>query len=381
MTTESKSLVSGNAFKAMLAVVDPARQMKELINEVKITKSISKKDDLIKRIKYLNGLSKTGLKADEAYVVHNVAVVPPVVRPVTVMGGNRLEFSDVNNLYSDHMVVNNALKEPIGYLPPGELIEERSAAYNGLKAIVGLGEAISPNSRGRGVKGLLKQVAGVSGPKGGLFHSKILSKKQDFSGRATIYAEPNLGFNEAAIPSDILWTMYKLHILRDLSKNGYDYINAAKAYEEKSPAAVVSFNKMIKAVPMIINRAPTLMKSNVSAIYPVPIKGTAVGINPLHLPYFAADIDGDAFSLFVPMNPEAVEEAKQKLLPQHHIFDARKGVGQSMVSPSHEAILGSMAMTEPDHTQKTVIFKTEALCLAALERGEISENTPVEITG
>jgi hypothetical protein len=81
------------------------------------------------------------------------------------------------------------------------------------------------------------------------------------------------------------------------------------------------------------------------------------------------------------MNTEAVEEAKKKLLPQHQIFDARKGVGQSMVAPGHEAILGSMAMTEPDHEQKTVQFKTEALCLSALERGEINENTPVEITG
>jgi DNA-directed RNA polymerase subunit beta' len=166
-----------------------------------------------------------------------------------------------------------------------------------------------------------------------------------------------------------------------LSKNGYDYINATKAYEERTPAAQASFNKMIKAVPLIINRAPTLMRSNISAVYPIPIKGTSMGINPLHLPYFAADFDGDAFSVFVPMNTEAVEEAKKKLLPQHQIFDARKGVGQSMVAPGHEAILGSMAMTEPDHEQKTVQFKTEALCLSALERGEINENTPVEITG
>ena len=238
----NKPLVSGEAFKAMLSAVDPLRQIKELVAEVKITKSASKRDDLIKKIKYLNGLSKTGLEAQEAYVLHNVPVVPPVIRPATIMGGNRIEFSDVNSLYKDHMVINNALKDIKDILPASELIVERADAYNGLKAIVGLGEAISPNSRGRGVKGLLKQVAGTSGPKGGLFHSKILSKKQDFSGRATIYAEPNLGFNEAAVPSDILWTMYKMHILRDLSKAGYDFINATKAYEEKSPAAQASFN-------------------------------------------------------------------------------------------------------------------------------------------
>lgn len=375
----NEPLISGHAFKAMLAQVDPATKIKELIEEVKITKSVSKRDDLIKKIKYLNGLSKIGLKAEEAYILHNVPVVPPVMRPATVMGGNQIEFSDVNSLYKDHMVVNNALKDVKDILPPEELINERAEAYNGLKAIIGLGEAISPNSRGRAVKGLLQQIKGTTGPKTGMFHSKILSKKQDFSGRATIYAEPNLGFNEAAVPSDILWTMYKMHIMRDLAKNGYNYIDGTKAYEDKSPAAVASFNKMIKAVPMIINRAPTLMKSNITAVYPVPIKGTAMGINPIHLPFFAGDYDGDSLSLFVPMNPEAVEEAKKKLLPQHQIFDARKGIGHSLVSPGHEAILGSMAMTEPDHTKETKKFKTEKECLAALEKGEVDEDTPVEI--
>ena len=379
MTTNKEPLVSGEAFKAMLSHISPLEQIKQFTEQVKETKSASKRDDLIKRIKYLSGLVQTKLPAEQAYIIHNVPVVPPVIRPATVMGGNRIEFSDVNNLYKDHMVVNNSLRDVKDFLPASELINERAEAYNGLKAIVGLGEAISPNSRGRGVKGLLRQVAGVSGPKTGLFHNKILSKKQDFSGRVTIYSEPNLGFNEAAVPSDQLWTMYKFHILRDLSKSGYDFINATKAYDERSPAAVASFNKMIKQVPLIINRAPTLMKSNITAVYPKPISGTAMGINPLHLPFFAADFDGDALSMFVPMNPEAVEEARNKLLPQHQIFDARKGVGHSLVAPGHEAILGSMAMTEPDVAKKTVKFKTEGDCLNALKRGEVDENTPVEI--
>ena len=379
MNNNNEPLVSGEAFKAMLSHVDPKTQIKQLIEDVQSTKSASKKDTIIKQIKYLAGLDKLGMKANEAYILHNVPVVPPVIRPATVMGGNRIEFSDVNNLYKDHMVVNNAIKNVKDVLPASELITERAEAYNGLKAIVGLGEAISPNSRGRQVKGLLTQIKGTTGPKTGLFQSKILSKKQDFSGRVTIYAEPNLDFNEAAVPEDQLWTMYKLHILRDLAKSGYNYIDGAKAYESKSPAAIASFNKIIKAVPLIINRAPTLMKSNITAVYPKPIKGTAMGLNPLHLPFFAADYDGDALSMFVPMSPEAVDEAKKKLLPQHQIFDARKGIGHSMVAPGHEAILGSMAMTSPDMEQKTVHFKTEEECLAALKRGEVKEDTPVQI--
>lgn len=372
-------LIGGEAFKEMLKYVDPEKKVPELTAQVKTTRSISKKDALIKQIKYLDGLHKTGLKAQEAFILHNLPVIPPITRPATVKGGNRIEFADVNNLYKDHMVVNNSLKELGDFLPPEELVKERSDAYSGIKAIVGLGEAISPNSKGRGVTGLLKQVAGTGGPKTGLFHNKILSKKQDFSGRGTIYAEPNIGFNEAAIPKDMIWDMYKFHILRDLSKKGYDYVSAEKAWTDRTDAATASFNKVIKDVPVLLNRAPTLMKSNITAMYPKPIDGSTIGLNILHLPLFAGDFDGDALTLHVPMTPEAVSEAKEKLLTQHQIHDYRKGLGQSLVVPGHESILGAVHMTEPDMTQEVRKFKTEEECLKALKNGDIKENTPVEI--
>lgn len=379
MTTTNEPLVAGEAFKALLSSIDPKSKIKELTEEVKLTKSASKKDALIKQIKYLNGLVTNDMRPEEAYIIHNVPVLPPVMRPATTLGGNRIEFSDVNSLYKDHMLTNKGIEDNKDILPASELVNERAEAYAGLKAIVGLGEAISPNSRGRNVKGLLRQIAGTTGPKTGLFQQKILSKKQDFSGRATIYSEPNLGFNEAAVPHDILWDMYKLHMLRELSKNGYDYINATKAYDEKTPAAVQAFNKVITKVPLILNRAPTLMRSNVTAVYPVPIKGTSMGLNPMHHPLFASDTDGDAFSLFVPMSPEAVEEAKQKLLPSNQIFDARKGIGHSLIAPAHESIIGAEHMTNPDMKQAVRKFKSEKEVLAALERGEIKENQPIEL--
>lgn len=378
---DNEILVAGEAFKAMLSHVDPNKDIPRLVQEAKVTKSVSKRDAIIKKIKYLDGLQNVDLHAKDAYIIHHVPVIPPQMRPTTVMGGNRIELADVNNLYIDHMLVNNSLRKSLDYLLPEELVNERRDAYEGVKAVMGLGEAISPKSRGQGMKGLLKQVAGVNSPKAGFFHNKILSKKQDFSGRATIYAEPNLGFNEAAVPADQLWTMYKFHILRDLARQGYDYVNSTKAWEERNPAATASFNKMIKQVPMIINRAPTLMKSNITAVFPVPIKGSTMGLNPIHLPLFAGDYDGDALTLHVPMSPEAVAEARDKLLPQHQIHDYRKGLGQSIVAPGHESILGSMHLTEADMSQKTVRFKTEEDALEALRLGQVKDNTPIEITG
>jgi DNA-directed RNA polymerase subunit beta' len=379
-TIDTDSLaVSGDALHQMLSTIDVDAQIKALKAEIKETKSPSKKDAIVKKIKYLAGLQKVDLRPETAYVIHNVPVTPPLVRPSIPMGGNRIEFADVNTLYRDHMLVNNGLKGNVDILPHDMLINERKDAYNGLKAVFGLGDAVSGGARGKELKGYIQQIAGDTGPKGGFFHNKLLKKKQDFSGRATIYAEPNLGFNEVAAPKDMLWTMYEFHIIRDLVRNGYDMMAARKAVANRDVGATNSFNKMIKQVPVILNRAPTLMRTNITAHYPVPIEGKTLGINPLHLPMYAGDFDGDALTLHVPMTPEAVEEAKQKLLPQQHIYDYRKGQGASMVAPGHEAVIGSMALTEPDMDQAPRTFASEAEVLAALERGEINDRTPIKI--
>jgi DNA-directed RNA polymerase subunit beta' len=372
--------VGGNALHQMLSTVDVDTQLDALKRDIKETKSPSKRDAIIKKIKYLAGLKKMDIKPEQAYIIHNVPVTPPLVRPSIAMGGNRIEFADVNKLYQDHMLINQGLKDNIDYLDHQNLVNERKDAYNGLKAIFGLGDAVSGSSRGKDLKGYIQQIAGDTGPKGGFFHNKLLKKKQDFSGRATIYAEPNLGFNEVAAPKDMLWTMYEFHIIRDLIRNGYDWVTARKAVAARNVAATNSFNKMIKQVPVILNRAPTLMRTNITAHFPVPIEGKTLGINPLHLPMYAGDFDGDALTLHVPMTPEAVEEAKQKLLPQQHIYDYRKGSEASMVAPGHEAVIGSMAITDPDMTQQPREFATEEEALAALNKGEINENTPLKIT-
>lgn len=371
--------VGGPAFEQMLSHVNLKNQFNGIHGEILSTKSPSKRDALIKKIKYLDGLIKSELKPKDAFILRNIPVAPPLTRPTLVMGNNSIEYADVNHLYRDHMLVNEGFKGIKDFMPNDMIVNERKALYEGAKAVFGLGDAITGASRGKNLKGYIRQISGTSGPKQGFFHSKLLSKKLDFSGRGTIYAEPNLGFNEAAIPEDMIWVTYEFHIIRDLVKQGFDYVSAKKAVDSRSPAAQASFNKLIKQIPVLLNRAPTLMRTNITAHYPIPIKGKTIGINPLHLPMYAGDYDGDALTLQVPMTPEAVEEAKTKLLPEHHIHDYRKGLNNSMVAPGHEAVIGSVYMTEPDITQKPVHFDTEEAALKALKDGTIKENTPITI--
>lgn len=376
-----KYLAGGEAFHSMLSDVDVDGQLKSLTQSLKETKSIAKRDSILKQIKYLNGLKRIGERPEDAFILNYMPVLPPICRPPIQKPGNRTEYADVNQLYVDHITANaqfNALKDR---LDDDALVAHREALYKGAKAIVGLGEGITGKSKGETLKGLLLQISGTTGPKTGLFQSKILSKKQDFSARATIYAEPNLGFNEMAVPEDMLWTLYEFHIIRDMAKNGYTYAQAKEAVKLRNLPARASFNKILKMVPIIANRAPTLMQSNITAHFAVPIKGKTLGVNPLHLPLYAGDFDGDAMTIHVPITPEAVEEAKQKLLPEHHIYDYRKGQNSSLIAPGHEAILGSMYMTEPDHTKEIREFKDEAAVRQAFLDKQIDINTPIRITG
>lgn len=376
---DNEVITGGPALKMMLADVKIDKQLTDLKKETLLTKSPSKRDTMVKQIKYLDALKRLGRRPENAYILRTLPVIPPLARPPIQMPGNRIEYADVNDLYKDHMLVNNPMKDIIDILGPEELIAERTGLYDGAKAILGVGDALTGASRGKNLRGFMKQIAGDTGPKTGFFQSKILSKKQDFSGRATIYAEPTIGFNEMAVPEEMVWTLYEYHIIRDLVRSGYTYPEAKKAVEDRTVAAKSSYAKLIKQIPLIANRAPTLMQSNITAHFPVPIKGKTLGVNPLHLPLYAGDYDGDAMTIHMPITPEAIEEAKKKLLPEHHIYDFRTGLGNSLIYPRHEAIIGSTHMTEPDTEQETREFASEEAVLAALKTGEIKTNTPIRL--
>jgi DNA-directed RNA polymerase subunit beta' len=379
-TIDTEDLVTGGpAIHDMLSAINVQSQLDTLKRDVLTVKSVSKKDAMIRKIKYLHSLTKMDKSPQDAYILNYMPVIPPTNRRTLFKAGNRAEHADVTTLYKDHMLVNKGLDEIKDDVQNSELKDQRADLYNGAKAVMGIGDAITGSSRGKTLKGFLKQIAGETGPKTGFFQAKILSKKQDFSGRATIYAEPNLGFNEIACPEDMIWSMYEFHIIRDLVKNGYTYPDAKKAVESRNASAQSTFNKLIKQIPIIANRAPTLMQSNITAHFPVPIKGKTLGINPIHLPMYAGDFDGDALTVHVPVTPEAIDEARKKLLPEHHIYDFRKGIGHSLIAPGHEAILGSHYLTDPDMSQNVREFSSEKEVLDALERGEITKNTPIKL--
>ena len=292
--SEAEVTVGGRAFRDMLSDINPSDEIAILKDRVHDMKSASKKNEVIKRMKYLDGISRQGFENPaDATILHNIPILPPVMRPVSVTNG-RASVADVNELYKDLHLVNDrgvrGLTEQGNpdFLP--ELQKAREETYGAAKAIMAGGDPVNFKNKKLGLKGLLTQIGGGgSGPKHGLFQSKVLYKKQDMSGRGTIYAAPDVGFNEAKFPREQLVTLYEPHIKRDLAQKGYNAADAKAAHaslmtDQKQGAAVSSFNKMVETVPVILNRAPTLMKTNIIAMKAIPSEGKTIGVNILHLP-------------------------------------------------------------------------------------------------
>ena len=374
-------LVGGDAFKAMLSHVDPVKELHACRDAYKNTRAVAKKDSLAKKMKYLKGLIASDItKPESAYIIQHVPVLPPTMRPVIDKGANNIEFGDLNKLYKEMILSDQeGVRDLKGILPDSELVDQRRGLYNSVKAVAGLGSAVGPSSSKADLKGIIKSITGDEGPKMGMFHSRILKRNQDMSGRSTIYAAPDVGFNQAKFPRDMMWSMFKMHIIRELVKNGMRFPEAKMAYDKRTMAAQNMFNKLSREVPIILNRPPTLMKTNAMAVYGIPIDEKTIGMNILHLPGYAADFDGDALMTYLPMTPEAIKEAKEKLLPSHHLSDARLGYGNSMFAPGHEAILGSVHLTKADTDVKIHHFATEEEALSALHSGKINDNTPIKI--
>ena len=374
-------LVGGEALKAMLSHINPGNELEALKSEYAKTKALAKKDILAKKMKYLKGLHGMGVEnPGQVFVNKYIPILPPVMRPVIDKGANNLEYGDMNKLYKELIISDQEGLAPLrDLLPHSDLVEQRKNVYNAIKAVAGVGSAVGPSSSKSELKGIVRAITGDEGPKMGMFHSRILKRNQDMSGRGTIYAAPDVGFNEAKFPRDMMWTMFRMHIIRELVRNGMPFPQAQIAYEKRSLAAVNMFNKLSKEIPIILNRPPTLMKTNVMAVYGKPIDDKTIGLNILHLPGFAADFDGDALMTYVPMTQEAIQEAKDKLLPSRHLSDARIGYGRSMFAPGHEAVLGSVHLTRADTSQKLHTFATEHDAMTALAAGHIHDNTPIKI--
>jgi DNA-directed RNA polymerase subunit beta' len=373
---------------SMLANIDVDEELKKAKNSLK-TSGPTQVNSLNSKVRFLSVLKARKLRPEKAYMMGVVPVLPPIFRPSYPLPSGDTQTSPINHHYKDVGSINGSMREIRDHsiLDDMEMNRKnRSELYHAVKSLQGLAESHVYTTRQ--YEGLLDTLAGSS-PKQGMVQNKAWSKRQDLSARSTITVEPSLGLDQVGLPDIMLKETFKPFVMREIVRQGYKPTEALQQMADWTPIADQALNNVIKARPVLLNRAPSLHKHSVQAFWPVRFGGSSIRVNPLVAKGFNFDFDGDTMSMHVPVSEKAVEEAKG-MLPTKNLYKA--GDRSHMVNIEQDYQLGLYYLSQftgdsgkgfssIEDAAKTIKGKTISFTLngqkMTLGQYEINESLPV----
>lgn len=337
-----------------------------------------KRDKAVKKLRLLGVLDRYNMKPSEL-MISKIPVLPPKYRPIAMMGGTQL-VSDPNYLYKEVFEANKNIGQSSAELGNSAANEDTITLYDSVKGLFGIGEPVNVKNQERNVRGLLRDFVGKGSPKGGSWQRRVIGGTLDTVGRSVIIPDPTLGMDEVSIPNKMAWTLFEPFVMRNLVKSGVPAVAAKKAIEEQNPMALKVLDKIMQERPVMLNRAPTLHKHNITGHFAKRHNGDAIKVPLATLTGWNADFDGDAMNVHVPVSDDAVRDVVSKMMPSKNLLSAK--TMSIHMKPEQMALLGLYRATAPaDPSKAPVKFATEAEAMAAYSRGEIGPNDPVLITG
>ena len=314
-----------------------------------------------RKVRYFRALEKAGLTPDEAYTLGAIPVVPPQYRPMTVMESGDLNVDGLNLLYREVALIKGKLDEARGVLPEEELRPLQEELYNAISGLMGTSGASDLGMTSDGTErppGILSLISGPTGPKSSFFHKKLMDRKQDLTARSIIVPDMDLHLDEVGVPRKAAKRLFRPFVVRRLHAMGYTPVKGQEMIDNDDPVAMRALKLEMDERPVIFKRDPVLHKFGIQAFKPVLVEGKSIHIHPLTVGGFGADFDGDAMSLFVPVSPEAVEEAKG-MMPSKNLFNP--ATGKVMFQPSMEGQLGLFLLTQFGKDTKQSFRSIEAV--------------------
>lgn len=364
----------GYALKEALQGIDIDAEIEKHKENISKYKG-SNRDNSIKILGYLTAAKKQNITPD-SWMISKIPIIPPVFRPVSKLGDITLE-ADMNELYRDLIEVNSSISNLKKDLGESGLEEEKETLYDAVNAVMGLGDAITPEGRSRRLRGAIRTVIGDS-PKTGYFQSRVLSKPVDLVGRGVVTPEPNYDMDSVGIPKDMAWKTYKDFVLRRLVRQNIPVHLALEMIESRNPQAQRALEDEMQYRPILMDRAPTWHKFNILAFNPHLVDGDTIRVSPLITKGFTMDFDGDAVNFHVPVSDKAVSQARDKMMPSKNLFSLTD-LKSIRHSPQQEMALGLYMLTRKPTDKPPVKFKTIADAKLAYRRGEIGANDKIII--
>ena len=364
--------------RKMLEELDLPEMYDELKEELKTTKSASRKKDIVKKLKIVESFLNSDNKP-EWMILKVLPVLPPDLRPLVSLDGGKFAVSDVNDLYRRVINRNQRLKRLLELDAPEIIIRnEKRMLQEAVDALFDNGR------RGNSVKGAnkrpLKSLSEIIKGKSGRFRQNLLGKRVDFSGRSVIVVGPNLRMDQCGLPKKMALELFKPHLMAKLEEKGYATTikQAKKMIEDETNEVWECLQEVVEGHPVMLNRAPTLHRMSIQAFHPVLIDGKAIRLHPLVCAAFNADFDGDQMAVHVPLSQEAIAEAKLLMLSSMNIL--LPASGKTVAVPSQDMVLGIyyLSLTKDGVKGEHKLFANENEVLQAFANGMIDVHAKIK---
>jgi DNA-directed RNA polymerase subunit beta' len=371
--------IGAEAIRQLLEEIDLDKLYEELRTEIITSFSDTKKKKLIKRLKVIEALRKSGNKP-EWMILTVLPVIPPDLRPLVPLDGGRFATSDLNDLYRRVINRNNRLKRLQELNAPEIIIRnEKRMLQEAVDVLFDNGR------RGRAITGTnkrpLRSLSDMLKGKQGRFRQNLLGKRVDYSGRSVVTVGPDLRLHQCGLPKKMAIELFKPFIYNRLLEKGYvTTVKSAKKMVERETAEVWdALDEVGREYPVILNRAPTLHRLGMQAFEPVLIEGKAIQLHPLVCTAFNADFDGDQMAVHVPLSIEAQTEARVLMMSTNNILSPANG--SPIIIPSQDIVLGIYYLTRAKTGVKGegMVFAGPDEVRSAIDSGAIDLHARVKV--
>jgi DNA-directed RNA polymerase beta' subunit len=347
-------VTGGEGIKALLKNIDVKKELRDTLAKLKKAPA-SSVDELYRKASYLQGLDKLGLRPEEAYILHNVPVLPPKLRPLSIMEDGALRYEDLNGFYMNIGQLNSALTR-LQDMPDKVKADTRKGMYEGISALFGA-HALPEGAK---VKGILHQIAGSS-PKEGLFQKGLLSPRQDATMRGVIIPGPDLHLDQVGLPKHAALVQYRPFVIKHMVQSGLAkteldaQLMLSEVHQGKRQEMGVwrALERAVAERPILLKRDPALHKESILAFKPVLIEGNSIKLHPLVSGGFNADHDGDSCLgevTYLQVSEQTTEVRQVNLADFPRLEDTKKTTGSVDVyqTPAGIYVMGNwLGRTQP----------------------------------
>lgn len=335
------------------------RSLKETMvtkkDSLKIQKYIQKREHIVRRLKFLGKFYRKNSNPT-FMILRNLPVLPPDLRPILKLQ-NQIAASDLNRFYQRILYRNERLQKFSKDSATNQSFEMRYAQRLLQEAVDNLIQngkgGVKPETNSRGIP--LKSFSEILKGKQGRFRQYLLGKRVDYSGRSVIVVGPKLKLYECGLPKEMAFELFLPFLIQQILQLNLakTVIGAKNILKKDADFAFHLLQKIMKNIPVLLNRAPTLHRLGFQAFLPKLIEGRAILLHPMVCPGFNADFDGDQMAVHVPLTVEARTEAWKFMLSTNNLMNS--STGDPILLPTQDMVLGCYYLTTDFYSKSAAV--------------------------